>query len=464
MSARQNPPALPAGLEWRNDVRTDNPPRHALMPPHTRGTHTQGQQEPKSKSRHASISIASLNMNGFTAPTHSLNGIDKWSTVSRTMNKHKIAILAIQETHLDDDRLNKVLSIFGHKLTIITSPNPASPRASAGVAFVINKKFIKPNEITFHELHKGRALAIKMKWHEPEQEELVLLNIYAPNNRREHSQFWQNIDAKRHIHRLRRPDFMLRDFNLTEDNIDRSPAHPDDPHAITALREIRQKWELQDTWRHPHPHNRCFTYRANANSQQIQSRLDHIYTSKETSRCTFDWEMCPTPTPTHHWLVRVKYAPKDAPHIGHGRWMWPTASLQNDKLMTKVVNHSIQLQSDIDTNKHENADCNASNIQTLWHKFKNNIQMMAKEFTAISRYKINSKINAIKNDIKELNANPDFDTNEQLRSTKAWLGEELAHFYNINARAQKEALHTKIAEHGERLGGIWSTISKDNKP
>ena len=219
-------------------MHTENPLRHALMPPHTWGTHTQGQQEPKSKSRRASISIASLNMNGFTAPTRSLNGIDKWSTVSRTMNKHKITILAIQETHLDDDCLNEVLSIFGHKLTIITSPDPASPHASAGVAFVINKKFIKPNEITFHELHKGRALAIKMKWHKPEQEELALLNIYALNNRCEHGQFWQNIDAKRHIHRLRCPDLMLGDFNLTEDNIDRSPAHPDDPHVITALQEI----------------------------------------------------------------------------------------------------------------------------------------------------------------------------------------------------------------------------------
>ena len=289
-----------------------------------------GQQEPKRKSRRANISIASLNMNGFTAPSRSLNGIEKWSTVARTMNKHKIAILAIQETHLDDARLNDVLSIFRHKLLIIASSDPASPRASAGVAFVINKKFIKPNEITFHELHKGRALAVKIRWHEPEQEEIVLLNIYAPNNKQEHRQFWQNIDAKRRIHRLRHPDFMIGDFNLTEDNIDRSPAHPDDPHAISALQETRQKWELQDTWRHTHPHDRCFTYRANANGQQIQSRLDRIYTSIETSRYTFDWEMCPTATPTDHWLVKVKYAPRNAPHIGSGRWTWPSASLQND--------------------------------------------------------------------------------------------------------------------------------------
>ena len=174
--------------------------------------------------------------------------------------------------------------------------------------------------------------------------------------------------------------------------------------------------------------------------------------------------MCPTSTPTDHWLVKVKYAPRDAPHIGHGRWTWPIASLLNNKLMTKVVNRGIQLQNDIDKNKRENVDRNVSNTQTLWHKFKNDIQMMAKELTAISRYKINSKINAIKNDIKELNAHPDFDTNEQLRSTEAWLGEELAHLHNVNARAQKETLHAKIAEHGEKLGGIWSAISKDSKP
>jgi hypothetical protein len=94
-------------------------------------------------------------MNGFTAPSHSLNGIEKWSTITCTMNKLKIAILAVQETHLDDSRLHDILSVFGHKFLIIASQDPDSPRASAGVAFVINKKLIKPNEIIFHELHKG---------------------------------------------------------------------------------------------------------------------------------------------------------------------------------------------------------------------------------------------------------------------------------------------------------------------
>ena len=159
-------------------------------------------------------------MNGYTAPSSSLGGFEKWATVIRTMNKLKIAILAIQETHLDDLRLNDIQSAFGHKILIIASHDPVSPRASAGVAFVLNKKFISPNKITVHELHKGCALAITAKWHNTREGETCLLNIYTPNDKFKHEKFWEDIETRRRLQRLRCPDFMLGDFNVTEDNID----------------------------------------------------------------------------------------------------------------------------------------------------------------------------------------------------------------------------------------------------
>ncbi|KAF8494744.1 Endonuclease/exonuclease/phosphatase, partial [Russula emetica] len=336
-------------------------------------------------------------MNGYSAPMSSLSGIEKWSTVTRTMNKHKIAILAIQETHLDPSRLNDILSLFGHKVHIIASYDPDSPRASAGVAFAINKKLIKTNEFTSYELHKGRALALRIKWHEMET---TLLNVYAPNNRREHPKFWENIENEQRTRRMRRPNFMLGDLNVTEDNIDRSPAHPDDPGAVSALRELRHKWELEDTWRHAHPNDRSFTYRASANNCQILSRLDRIYIARDTAQYTLNWKMTPTPTPTDHWLVMVKYAPGNAPHIGSGRWTWPIASLQNDKLMLKVTARGTQLQNDIDRIKQENTDRSISNPQTLWHEFKTNISTLTKQFTKDSYHKANSRINAITKDLK----------------------------------------------------------------
>src|SRR6266478_8927077 len=110
------------------------------MPPHTRNntqtiTHPAGQGEqrdvapelpngthphqlihalPEANRPHqnqvasATITIATLNVNGFTAPSHNMTGKEKWSTIYRAMSDQRIAILAIQETHLDDELLSQV--------------------------------------------------------------------------------------------------------------------------------------------------------------------------------------------------------------------------------------------------------------------------------------------------------------------------------------------------------------------
>jgi exonuclease III len=112
----------------------------------------------------ATINIATLNMNGFTAQSSCMTGIEKWSAVNRTMSDHKIAILALQETRLDQTLLQDVETCFGRRLMIVTSQNPTNPRATARVAFVVNKSLITPKELQVFDLIKGRALAIKIKW------------------------------------------------------------------------------------------------------------------------------------------------------------------------------------------------------------------------------------------------------------------------------------------------------------
>jgi exonuclease III len=299
----------------------------------------------KDKPMRASINIATLNMNGFTAPASCMTGIEKWSTVNRTISDHKIAILALQETHLDPALLHDIDMCFGKRLTIINSQAPDNPRASAGVAFVINKTLIAPKEISTHELVKGRALALRIKWRE--DEEMALINVYAPNNRAEHSPFWKKVEAERRRHNIRRPDFLLGDLNVTEDPIDRAPAHADDLNAVEALRNFRHSLDLQDSWRHAFPHDRCFTYRAHNNGLQIKSRLDRIYTSTTAAKHTFGWLTSQTAVPTDHWMVLTKYAPADAPFIGKGRWTWQLPSLEDKELIKKVVERGMHLQQNL---------------------------------------------------------------------------------------------------------------------
>ena len=381
--------------------------------------------KPKNQKLRASITIASLNMNGFTAPAKNLSGIEKWSTVYQTINKNKIPILALQETHLDKELLHNVHSCFGKRLHIINSPLQTNPQASAGVAFVINKALIAPSKLMTYELIEGHALAIKVKWHE--NKETVLINIYTPNNKSDHQPFWEQIDTKRRSKGVRKPDFMLGDFNLTEDAIDRSPPHQDDTNAIEALRNLRQNLEIQDTWRHAFPSECAFTFRANNNGTHRKSCLDRIYTSIEAAKLTFQWKMCYTSVPTDHWLVSTKYTPIETPTIGKGRWTWLLSSLEDQALLEKLEKRGIVFMGNLKRLQREWTTRETDNPQTLWNSFKSDIRKIAKAHCRELWSKLTSQIKAIKKDLKNITNNPDLDNRDDLRTNEAFLANELAH-------------------------------------
>jgi hypothetical protein len=133
----------------------------------------------------ANINIATLNINGATSRDVRL--LSKWSEISSTLYEYKIAILTIQETHMNQQITDQVRECFSRNLDIIASEDPTSPTSKAGVAFVINKALIKPLKVTTHKLVPGRALLLKIKW--LEGCETSILNIYALVNRAAQPQF-----------------------------------------------------------------------------------------------------------------------------------------------------------------------------------------------------------------------------------------------------------------------------------
>ena len=148
----------------------------------------------RSKSK-ANIKIASQNLNRVAAPSENMTFLNKWKQISDTMHMEKIAILVAQETHLDHNMLEQVQSKFEKNLIIIASEHPTTPHAKAGVAFVINKKLLNPDEIITRELVPGRALMLKIKW--LGRCTATILNIYAPNQQNKHTNFWANILTER---------------------------------------------------------------------------------------------------------------------------------------------------------------------------------------------------------------------------------------------------------------------------
>ena len=259
------------------------------------------------------------------------------------------------------------------------------------------------------------------------------MNIYAPTHRPDHPSFWRRILDEHSALNLPNPDFMLRDFNIMEDPIDRVLANPDNQAAVAALRELRLAWNLEDTWRHLHPRDCAYTYRATSNGQQIMSRLDRIYIARHLRPLTFDWKLEPSLVPTDHWLVKVKYAPLDAPLIGKGRWTWPLHSLSNPHLLEAVSEHGLKLQEDLAHLSTHNVERSTSNPQLLWNECKKDFSLIAKKHMRESYHKISTCIDLLEKDRKQLTRHPNFDTDNDLRTREAILANELDHLRKIKS-------------------------------
>jgi hypothetical protein len=69
-------------------------------------------------------------------------------------DKH-IAILAVQEAHMDSKRQQEIEELFKKHLLIQASGDPDSPSRRGGVAIVLNREIINASETKFHHVVLG---------------------------------------------------------------------------------------------------------------------------------------------------------------------------------------------------------------------------------------------------------------------------------------------------------------------
>lgn len=243
-------------------------------------------------------------------------------------------------------------------------------------------------------------------------------------------------------------------MNVTEDPIDHTPAHADDLNTIKALQTLHHKLDLQDLWRHCFPHDCSFTYRAN---HQIKAHLDRTYTSNTVAKHTFGWATCQTTIPTDHWMVLTKYAPANTPFIRKGRWTWQISSLEDKKLIKKVI----QLQRQLTRLLSNNVAHETSNPQSLWKSFKDDIKETATKHNKTSRSKINKQINLIRKDMEELTNHPNLDEDESVRYNEAFLANKLAHLKKARAKRLQRRIESNTSIPGGNPG--WDMVSNKQR-
>src|SRR5882724_615608 len=169
------------------------------------------------------ITLASWNIRGKNDSAHN----SKWPRIARIMRLKRITILEIQEVRTTEEDTAQIEAV-APKIKIITNGQYSS---KMGVAFAINKDLIDENKNN----DTNRASKLRFKW--GDNQELTLINIYAPNDEENKIKFFEKL-ASMTRNNKHKDLCVMGDFNCVESDIDRSPTHKDNERVVTSLRKI----------------------------------------------------------------------------------------------------------------------------------------------------------------------------------------------------------------------------------
>jgi exonuclease III len=406
-------------------------------------------RRPKIKKKtKATLKIASLNMRG--------RGDDKWNHINQIIREKRIGVLATQETHLDDNHVDRLHNLFNKRIKIYYSTDPHQLNAK-GVAIVLNKEITNTEDVEVIEIIPGRALLIQIPWH---TDLLInILTIYAPNTPADNEAFWNTIHEKWQREHLPKPDIMLGDHNLVEDPIDRLPCHADNAQTVEALQNLKSQLLLHDGWRRTHPTTKAYTYLQKATGSQ--SRIDRIYVTEKIFKNSFDWEINTSGITTDHQMVSVQITDDTIPFVGKGRWTIPLNLLKNKKLMQEIQYKGKILEANLEKIKNRRTD--EDNPQAAFKKFKDEITQEAKKAAKIMIPKIEKDISTLKKKLTETLNNTETTTGEKQLQAML-LQEEMDTLEKARHMSARSNIAVRNRLEGETISKYWTQINKAKTP
>ncbi|KAI0740819.1 Endonuclease/exonuclease/phosphatase, partial [Earliella scabrosa] len=398
-----------------------------------------GQCRSKHTKTRAKLKIASLNMRGG-GPVGGPQDNDKWLLLNQLMRDRRIAVMALQETHLTEDRLGTLHELFGDVMDIVCSPDPTNPTGARGVAVAVNKRILPQGVEKWENIVPGRALkaAVRMK----EDAYLEVLAVYAPNEPTNNARFWEHL----RLDDRSACDVLLGDLNLVEDAIDRLPHKRDDPSATGELARFREKHGLVDGWRHENENVKAFTYLQTATGSQ--SRLDRIYFRCSLIKMTVGWDIVDPGIPTDHRMPVCELANFRLPFVGRGRWTLPTGLLRNKEFISEVCETGRELERSLDQ-----APNDGEGVQRLYQAFKEGIKSLAQEWAKRSIPKLDRRIGKLKDELKEVLKEP---VEDVATAKAADLQKRLTRLEERRFGQKRAAVRAKDWAEGETLSKYWT--------
>lgn len=402
------------------------------------------------KTLRANIRLASYNIRGggSSATTR------KWDNLNQIMRENQIGILAVQETHLTKSETNRLNGLYEKRCLIINSSLHRRHNA-AGVAIILNKQWTAWNEAHHWEIVPGRAILVQIPWKNTRGGKRTILAIYAPNDPTENKSFWDTLRDKFKNPALPKPDFMLGDFNLVEDALDRIPAHEDDPRAVEALRALKRDLSLIDGWRRENGGSIAYSYLQSATG--TQSRIDRIYVHNDLFPTTNEWTISHEAALSDHNLVTMRYFDAGSPEIGFGRWSIPIYATEDPEFIKKILPF---LENALQMKPNEEGETE-TNPQKRLKTLKMSIKEEAKNYVAHKVPLAKKKIAALEIKLQSiLNLHPEI-PEEERKTTAASIEEEIRETQLHHHLSTRDKIHLKYSQESERIGKTWIRANKD---
>ncbi|KIJ43385.1 hypothetical protein M422DRAFT_253260 [Sphaerobolus stellatus SS14] len=367
---------------------------------------TSPQHRTNSKKVKRSLKVASINMRGGG----SIATAQKWQDINGLMRENNIAILAVQETHIDAHRLCRLESLFERQLLIKNSADSLTLNGRA-VSIILNKRFTLWKDATFNNIVLGRALLLHLPW--GERGTLNILAIYAPNDQHQNMSFWKDLTKIWKDRALPRLDILLGDFNSVEDPLDRQPPRKDPTATVEALQEFKAISLLQDGWRQTYPDKTFFTW----THGPTESRLDR-----------------------------------------KGRWAIPLMVTENKEFIRKIIEKGMHLQETL----HEQASPRPS-LQMTFANFKKDVIKLAKQYASKTASILDKQIEQKKAQLDEALCNQSLGPLEKEFQSAIKKGELRA---LVQLRHQKKKWNIAIRNklEGETISKYWIGLNKDRAP
>ena len=354
---------MEGGSDWQSQEppidRQETPITHEQLGTPGAAHESNDQDNPRHRNKQINknkVTIASLNIRGRRIR----EGYNKYRTVTRWMRMNRIAVLAIQETKLDE---LDVAIILKENPSFSLLQNNLDTR-SAGVGFLINKELTKRWKLNTETLIQGRALKLTIK---SEKCNISLINVYSPNTEIEKIDFFDKlhdlIDPTQNL-----PLILLGDFNFVEDSIDRIPMHNDDQKITESFDKLKNKLNLIDAWRSQNELLKMFTY--THSSYGSMARIDRVYTNRNVSKKLSNWSSDPLGDLSDHSVIKCDLEIKTEVYQGRGLWRLPMEVLDEPQFAKKAA----KILKDVEMKMKANRNAPR---QPMWNKTKGLIKKLA---------------------------------------------------------------------------------------